>query len=149
MIDPRNDIVGLFTNQKISGSDGNVTRYVQVDLREDNENSEISHNDVGCLILEEPFGIPECISIGGLTYLDSVNVTCNLWVYKTNDVKHSDALVNSLVNTFQNAIIDNHSLLSSVYNITIGDVLPVRSENSEILRRTILLYAFGVKNRNT
>ena len=147
MIDPRNDIVGLFTNSRVSGSSDHGTKYVKVDLREDNENAEITGKDLGALILESPVVSPSNISVNGKTYEESITQICNLWIRKHVSLKNPDSFINNIVNSFQNTIVDNHLSLSSVGDIWLGDVLPVASQSSEVYRRSLLLHATGYKIR--
>ena len=147
MIDPRNDIVGLFTNGRVSGSSDHGTKYVKVDLREDNGDAVITGNDLGVLILEAPSVSPVCVSVGGKTYEESITQVCNLWIRKHVSLKNPDSFISSIVNSFQNMIVDNHLSLSSVRDIWLGDVVPVASQSGEVYRKSLLLHAIGYKIR--
>ena len=147
MIDPRNDIVALFTNGRISASSDMGTKYIKVDLREDNKNSEITGNDLGAMILEAPDNNMACINVNGKTYEDVATIICNLWIRKAISLKNPDAFVKNIINAFENKIIDNHLSLAGCRNIVLGGSRPVKSQSKEVYRRTIVLYAVDHKIR--
>ena len=149
MIDPRNEIVALFTNSRILGTTDYGDAYVQVYLREDwDEDETLEGSDLGTLVLEEPTIHPAVVCVGGKTYEETITLICNLWVYKHKSMKNPEDFVKSIVNVFQNTIIDNHSTMSDVEDIWLGEVIPVPSQSKEVYRKTILLYATGHKIRS-
>lgn len=147
MIDPRNDIVALFTNSRISASSDMGTKYIKVDLREDNENATVTGNDLGAMILERPDNNMECINVDGMTYEDTATIICNLWIRLDMALKNPDVFIKNVVDAFENKIVDNHLSLAGCRNIVLGGSRPVVSQSKEVFRRTIVLYAVGHKIR--
>ena len=150
MIDPRNDIVALFTNAKVTGSTDYGTGYVGIDLAVDNEEKTIKDDtDLGLIILEEPVGYPELISVGGMTYEDGVIIKCNLWIYKDKPIKNNpDYFIKNIINAFQDKIIDNHISLNSCREVKPqGPVNVIPSGSDHLYRRSWDLFAYGFKIR--
>lgn len=150
MIDPRNDIIALFTDGKVSGATDYGTGYIGIDLVEDNEEKTIKDNtDLGLIILEVPVGYPELITVGGKTYEDGAIIKCNLWIYKDKPIKnHPDYFINNIIDAFQNKIIDNNVSLSSCEEIKLqGAVNVIPSGSDHLYRRSWDLFAHGFKIR--
>lgn len=150
MIDPRNDIVALFTGAKVEGATDYGTGYIGIDLAVDNEEKTLKDDtDLGLIILEEPVGYPELITVGGKTYEDGAVIKCNLWIYKDKPIKNNpDEFIKNIIDAFQNTIIDNHLALASCHEVKPQGAMNVLPSSSEHLyRRSWDLFAYGFKIR--
>ena len=149
MLDPRNGIVSLFSNSRIGATTEYGTRYVSVELREDNENATLSHDNTGVILLEKPDITSHVIKIDGKTTEDVATILANMWIKKEKGMKNPDEFVNSILDTFQNEIIDHHLDPDSTTRvITFDGVVNVPSESPELIRKTIMLTACGYKIRS-
>ena len=151
-LDPRNAIVALFTNGIIAGTTEFGNKYVLVQLREDNMNATINTaatDQVGVILLEQiPRTTVTTISIGGKTVCDLVTIVANLWVVRREGMMNPDVFIKAILDAFENAIIDNHTDIDADTRvIQIDGIMTIPSESPELMRRAIMLSAWGYKVR--
>lgn len=150
MLDPRNAIVALFTNGTIGATTEYGTAYVSVQLREDNMNVTMPSTGLaGVLILEQiPQTTVTTISIGGKTVMEMAQILCNLWVRRTEGMKNPETFIMAVLDAFENAIIDNHTDIDSdTRDIEVSCILSVPSDSPELIRKAVMLTAWGYKVR--
>jgi len=135
--DPRADILGLFTNEKVSATGKYKTEYVEVHIRDRNPTLRRNYKTSrGVISLEPPIQTRPEGTIGGDVYKQPVIINCHLFIpidEKTN--YNIDTFVNAIVHSFQDTIIDNQ--LSTVTNGVV-DFLgcePVPSKSGKNIRR--------------
>jgi hypothetical protein len=125
------------------------TLYVGVQLREDNMNATMPSNHAGLMLLEQiPMTQVITISIGGKTVMHMAQILCNLWVVRKDGMKNPDVFVKSILDQFENEIIDHHTNIDAdtpVIEMTSIQTLP--SDSPELMRKAIMLTAWGYKVR--
>ncbi|RLI52663.1 MAG: hypothetical protein DRP09_17460 [Candidatus Thorarchaeota archaeon] len=139
MFDPRNEIVGFFSNGRISASTEYGTRYISVQLREDNEDATLQYDDIGLLLLDPPELTSQVIKVNGKTTEDTVTIVANLWIYRTEGMKNPETFVTSVLDTIQNTIIDNHLDATNNRLYQFDYVVSIQSETKELIRKAIML----------
>ena len=138
MFDPRNDIKGLFTNNRISASDkyGN-NDYVEIVIGHWKNQPEQEIRYAGVLFLEDPRCVLEDATIGGDRTEYTLIVDANLFVRKKKNIRDYWSFVNSVVNTFETTIRSNRANLSSCDDCIVTNVLSPPSESGYFYRRVI------------
>lgn len=144
MFDPRNEIVALFTSSHIGASTQGGTRYVGIDIREDNEEAKLKYDNIGVIILEPPETNNEVINIDGKTTEDTVMILGNMWVKREQLMKHPDVFINSILNTFHETILTNHLDISADCRLIVFNwARTIPSETKDMYRRTFMLTGLG------
>ena len=148
-IDPRNAIVALFTGGRIGATTEYGTEYIGIQLREDNMNATVTNDQSGLILLEQ---IPRTqiitISIGGKTVMDMATILCNLWIVRKKGMKNPDEFMKAVLDAFENEIIDHHTDIDvDTRDIQITSIETLPSESPELMRRAIMLTAWGYKTR--
>jgi len=148
-LDPRNAIVALFTNGMIGANTEYGMKYVPVQLREDNMNATITGDQAGLILLEQiPQTTITTISIGGKTVMDMVNILANLWVVRKEGMKNPDVFIKAILDSFENEIIDHHTDIDADTRvIQIDGIVTLPSDSPALMRRAIMLSAWGYKTR--
>ena len=149
MIDPRDDIIGLLTNDRISGSADHGIGYIKVEKRENNQNCDVRDGDLGIMILEKPEPEINCISVTGRTYEDNAVILCNLFVNKNEMIENNPiTFITNIIDSLQNTIIDNRLGLSACKYIYPMSAKPIPSKTTSQFRYGIRLMALNDKVRS-
>ena len=145
MYDPRETIKGLFTNNKISGTDTYGTEYVELDIRERNPEGVMKYNSAGVMLLESPIvGKPILVNIGGNKHKIPMTIKCNMWIKKQKSMKEPDTFIKNIINTFQTTIRTNQTgIVSNGVVEGFGEVYPVPSESDDVYHRVLNIYAYN------
>ena len=148
-LDPRNAIVALFAAGRIAGTTDYGTEYVGIQLREDNMTAMITNDQAGLMLLEQ---IPRTqiitISIGGKTVMDMATILANLWITRKKSLKNPDVFMKGILDSFENEIIDHHNDLDADTRvIQVDSIETIPSDSPELMRRAIMLTAWGYKVR--
>jgi hypothetical protein len=133
MFDPRDSLIGLFTNSKVSASTEYGTEYVKVCNRENYQPGTLSDNDTGVLVLEEP--IIDVRDIGGTAHEDVLLIKGNLWVTRKEGMKNPQTFINSIINTIETTTMTNRTGLSGCGYIRLTNVEPYPMQNAFYWRR--------------
>jgi hypothetical protein len=148
-IDPRNAIVALFTNSRVGATTEYGTEYVGIQLREDNMNATVTNDQIGLILLEMiPMEQIITISIGGKTVTEMATILANIWVVRKKGMKNPEVFVKAILDAFENMIIDHQIDIDAdtrVIEVTSIETLP--SESPELMRKAIMLTAWGYKVR--
>jgi hypothetical protein len=111
MFDPRDDIIGLFTNARIGGSSrfSSSTVYVKLLKTEDNsgkEPNDFGNNMVGIIWLKPPRTVNTCIDVGFSTSEHRVVIDVDMVL------PHNDEFLKNVHDSFINSIL--HSLETTI-----------------------------------
>lgn len=142
MFDPRENILLQFTNNKVSATAGTTTKYIEISIREENEEGDVDHtSSVGCIILEPPV-VPniEEVDIGVRTLKCIVLIKGTFWLRKDKDIKQRHTFANSILDSFQTTIKDYASAIVSNGYIQVTGCDPVRT--GELLEKSISILAY-------
>ena len=137
MFDPRSDIKGLFTNNRVTGSDKySQTAHVDIDLREDNPQGAIKRE--GIILMEAPRAICKDITVGNGYKLDEVVFDAVLYVIRKHNIKDYTTFIDSIVDTFQTTLKTNRHSVSSCDDAMVTNVIspgvPPKAQNMEFKR---------------
>lgn len=133
MFDPRDALIALFTNNKVSASTEYGTEYVTICNREDNQDCNITGNDAGVLVLEEP--IADSRDIGGTAHENILLIKGNLWVTAKEGMKNPHTFINSIITTIETTVMTNRGILTSCGYIRLTGVEPYPMQNAFYWRR--------------
>lgn len=142
--DPRPEILGLFTNAKVSGTGKYKTEYVEIHIRDRNPTLHRDHStSKGVISLDPPvMPSPTEKSIGGKVINQAVMISCNLFIPIDEKLNYNvDTFVNDIVHSFETKIFDNQ--LTAITNGVIDwqGCIPVPSKSGKNIRRLIYIRA--------
>lgn len=142
--DPRPEILALFTDEKIEASDGEVTDFVEVFIRERNPKMMAEYNGAGVICMETPLqGKPVLISIGGDLHKVPSTIIAKLYVHLKDTLEYPDVFIKNVIDTFQKTIRTNRNSIISNGDVEgFGDAGIAPSEDEALLGRTMLIYCF-------
>ena len=148
-LDPRNAIVALFTGGRIGATTEYGTEYIGIQLREDNMNAMVTNDQAGLLLLEQiPTTTITTISIGGKTVMDLVRILGNLWIVRKKGMKNPDVFMKAILDSFENMIIDHQwDIDADTRVLQLDSIETIPSDSPELMRRAIMLTAWGYKVR--
>ena len=151
MIDPRSDIIGLFTNSRI-GADSRYSGtsvYIKIVSTEDNENTEPNdYGDkyVGILWLKPPRQYLNDLTISFTVTEHEAIVDCDL-IIPRNDKwlkNNHSTFINNIVDLFERTIRENSTTSGKTWDIAMVDniLVSVDVENPNIYRRLMELRCY-------
>lgn len=148
-LDPRNAIVALFAAGRIGATTEYGTEYVGIQLREDNMGAQMTNDTAGLMLLEQiPRTTITTISIGGKTVMELVRILANLWIVRKKGMKNPDVFMKGILDSFENEIIDHQiDIDADTRVIQLDSIETVPSDSPELMRRAIMLTAWGYKVR--
>lgn len=143
--DPRPDILALFTDSRITASDGKVTtNFVEICISERNPERMADYNGTGLIILEEPIqGEPILMNIGGGLHKVPLSIQASMYIRFKDTLWQPDIFMNNVIDDFQTTIrSSSNSLVSNGYVEGFGPVNPIPTESDDVFGRGMLIYAF-------
>ena len=144
MFDPRSDLIGLFTNDRIGAASKYSTTsvYIQLVSWEDNEEKEpddYGSKYVGILWLKPPRAYNEPMDIGFSTTMHEVVVDCDLLIPKNDNwLRNTHATyIKNICHTFETTIRRNASASGKTWDTAELRSIPISfdSENPGVYRR--------------
>jgi len=145
--DPRPDILGLFTDSKVSGTGKYKTEYIEIHIRERNWKLDRTYKNSskGVISLDPPTMVkPDEKSIGpnGFTINQEVIIPCNLFIPLSEALNYQvDTFINDIVHSFEGTIFDNQLTTISNGVVDFQGCFPVPSKSGKNIRRLIYLRA--------
>ena len=137
MFDPRIDVKGLFTNDRVTGTDKySNTAHVDIYLREENPIGAVKRE--GIIIMEAPYAVCNDVTIGNDYKLDEVQFDATLYVIRKKNISDYPTFINSIVDTFQTTLKTNRHSLSSCNDAIVTNLVspgvPPKAQNMEYKR---------------
>lgn len=147
--DPRPEILGLFTDEKVSGTGKYKTEYVEIHIRDRNPTLHRDHStSKGVISLDPPTQlIPTEKSMGGKVINQTVLIPCHLFVPVDTKLDYQvDTFINDIVHSFETKIFDNQLTAISNGVIDWQGCIPVPSKSGQNIRRLIYIRARKYEN---